>query len=372
MKNTRLVVGLFAAMLLASGLFAGEASFHAGPGASLKVDLETGGSVEINGSTTSEVKVKWEITGRDADNVRVNADSVGGRIQISSAYIEKRRQNSSSVKLWISVPNRFDMDIRTTGGNVNISNVEGRIAGETMGGNLAMTELKGNLKFTTMGGNISLSDSEIDGKASTMGGNISIKNVAGNVDVSTMGGNVILDNVVKRGGRSIDEVVLVSTMGGNIIVANAPHGAKVETKGGNIVIQKASKSVEAKTMGGNISINEHDGRIEASTMGGNVSAVIIPGGQDQNVDIQSMAGKIELTLPSAFSGTFDLEIAYTRKTGKGYEIISDFPIRQEEKPEWDRSQGDARKHIYGTGTAGTGANKVKIRTVNGDIVIRKK
>lgn len=85
-----------------------------------------------------------------------------------------------------------------------------------------------------------------------------------------------------------------------------------------------------------------------------------------------MGGKIELALPSAFSGDFDLEIAYTRKNPKVSQIVSDFPVRQEETPEWDSSRGDARKYIRGTGTVGGGANKVRIRTVNGDIVIKKK
>jgi DUF4097 and DUF4098 domain-containing protein YvlB len=161
-------------------------------------------------------------------------------------------------------------------------------------------------------------------------------------------------------------------MGGNIEVANAPHGAKVETKGGNIVIKKAADFIDVKTMGGNIVIQEHSGRITAQTMGGNVSAVIIPGGADQNIDIGSMGGRIELTLPAEYSGSFDLELAYTRKSPQNYRIISDFPIRQDEKPEWDSSRGDARKYIIGTGTIGGGANKVKVRTVNGDIVIRKR
>jgi DUF4097 and DUF4098 domain-containing protein YvlB len=154
-------------------------------------------------------------------------------------------------------------------------------------------------------------------------------------------------------------------------VANAPHGANVETKGGDIVIQKAAKFIEATTMGGNIAIREHDGRIRADTKGGNISAVVVAGGGDQSVDIRSAGGSIALTLPSGFSGNFDLELAYTRKVQRRYEIRSDFPLAQQETPDWDSTRGDARRYIRGTGTAGGGANKVYIRTINGDIVIRK-
>jgi DUF4097 and DUF4098 domain-containing protein YvlB len=205
-----------------------------------------------------------------------------------------------------------------------------------------------------------------------MGGNITLRSVAGNVEVSTMGGNVILDNVAQRGGYTIDKMVEVSTMGGDISVANAPHGAKIQTQGGNIVVKKSGELIDARTMGGNISAGEHSGRINAHTMGGNVSAIIIPGSADQSVDIGSMGGRIELTLPSEYSGVFDLEIAYTRKSPKKYEITSDFPVRLEETPEWDSGRGDARKYIRGSGTVGSGANKVKVRTINGDIAIKKR
>jgi len=371
MKNTRLVLILLAVLTLVCGLAAEERTFQVGEGGSLDINLETGGSVEVEGSTINEVKVDWKIEGRDADNVQVSVDRSGERVRIVSKYIENRRRNSSSVRLRILIPNRFNLDIETKGGNINIANVEGKIDGETMGGNLVMLKLRGELKLSTMGGNISLTDSDVDGKVSTMGGNITVNSVAGDVDVSTMGGNVNLDNVVQRGDHSIDKAVDVSTMGGNIVVANAPHGANIETKGGNILIKRSSKLIEAETMGGNISINEHDGQVEASTMGGNILVTIIPGGTNQSIDVRSRGGRIELTLPSEFSGDFDLELAYTRKASRDYEIISDFAIQREETAEWDGSQGDARKYIYGTGIVGGGANKVKVRTVNGNIVIRK-
>jgi hypothetical protein len=369
MKITKLILAVFVTLGWVNGLIAEERTFQVGPGGSLRVDIRTGGSIEVKGSTANQVNVKWEIAGRDTNNIRVTAEATGNQVRIST---EKSGGGGSSINLWVSVPSRFDLDVRTLGGNMSVMNVEGKIAGETMGGNLTLTGLKGDLRMSTKGGDITLGDSDVNGKVSTMGGNITARNLAGNVDVSTMGGNVILDNVVQRGDHSINKTVTVSTMGGNIEVANAPHGAKVETNGGNIVIKKAADFIDVRTMGGNIVVQEHSGRINAHTMGGNVSAVIIPGGADQSVDISSMGGKMELTLPSEYSGSFDLELAYTRKSPGKYRIISDFPIRQEEKPEWDSSRGDARKYITGSGTIGSGANRVKIRTINGDIVIRKR
>jgi len=360
-----------AAMVLSNGLAAQESAIQVNPGGTLDVDIGTGGSVHIKGSDGNEIRARWQTNGRDAENIRVAVEKTGRGARITSSYGDGRRQGGQSLEIWVTTPRRFDLDVRTKGGNVEVADIEGKIAGQTMGGNVSFTGINGDLSFSTMGGNISLADSDVDGKVSTMGGNITVKNVAGDAHVSTMGGNVVLENIVERGGRSIDKVVEVSTMGGNIAVANAPRGARVETKGGNIVIKKSAESVDAKTMGGNITISEHAGRVAASTMGGNVAAVIVPGGANQDVDISSMGGQIALTLPPGFSGVFDLEITYTRKSSKEPKISSDFPLQQEISPDWERGEWDSRKFIRATGTAGGGANKVKIRTVNGDIVIKK-
>jgi DUF4097 and DUF4098 domain-containing protein YvlB len=371
MRHSRLAIILIAALISAGSLIAGERTFPAAPGEMLDIDLRTGGSIEVKGSSANEARVEWDMRGFDDDNIRVEVDKSGGKIHVRSNYIRRSGKNSGSGRFRISVPNRFDLDMNTMGGNIDIVDIKGTVSGETMGGDLVLKGLIGDLEFTTMGGNIILSDSDVDGRVKTMGGNITIDNVAGDVEPSTMGGNILLDNIIRRGSHAIDKPVNISTMGGNITVANAPHGAKVDTKGGDIVIRKSSEAVEAKTAGGNITIKEHSGSVEAETMGGNVRTVIVSGNSAQDIDIRSMGGKIELDLPANFSGTFDLEIAFTHKSFSEYKIRSDFPIRIEDSGDEDRGLGFGGKHIRGSGTVGSGKNRVRIRTVNGDIVINK-
>jgi DUF4097 and DUF4098 domain-containing protein YvlB len=349
-------------------VFAGERTLPVKPGDLLDIDLNTGGTIQIVGSPTlKEAKVVWLLGGCDERDIRVSVENEGGRIRVLSEYTKRGKTHKCSVNINVSIHNRMNLEARTRGGNVSVSGVEGKISGETMGGNLGFKEIKGTLTMSTKGGNISVEDSTVDGKVSTMGGNINVKNVAGNIDASTMGGSIYLDNVVQREGHSISSAVNVSTMGGNIYVATAPHGANVETRGGNIIIEKASKFVQAETMGGNIEIKQHDGRIQANTKGGNVTASIVPGGPDQNLDIRSFGGKIELTLPAEFSGNFDLETKCSRRGQGKCQIQSDFPIQKRESGE-----GSAGKTAYGTGMTGGGANKVVVRTVGGNIVIKKR
>jgi len=56
---------------------------------------------------------------------------------------------------------------------------------------------------------------------------------------------------------------------------------------------------------------------------------------------------------------------------KQFKIDSDFNLEIEETPEWDFSQGSAKKFIYGKGKIGSGKHSIQIRTVNGNIQLKK-
>ena len=358
------------ASLLAIGAASAAAedwSFNTGPGGRLEIDLETGGGIEIRGEATNTVTIKATIKGRDADEVRMSATSSGNVVKVQSEWARRMRNSSAGANIVVTVPDRYDIEFETTGGSIEISDVEGDIDGETMGGELDLRNLRGKLSVSTMGGDITVADSQVDGRVKTMGGSITFRNVSGDFDGETMGGNVLFDNAAAAGAATTRPVT-VSTMGGNIKVANAPLGATVSTMGGNIHIDSAREFIKAETMGGEITVDEVDGDVDVSTMGGDVDVIVVGNGHD--VNIESKGGDIELSLPAGFSGRFDLEVAVTRDGGQDYEIRSDFPVQTTRSSEWVYDEGSPRKYIYGKG--GSGSNTVTVRTINGDIVIKKK
>jgi DUF4097 and DUF4098 domain-containing protein YvlB len=201
----------------------------------------------------------------------------------------------------------------------------------------------------------------------------------GDVTGSSMGGNVRFRNVVRRSGSvaapprldAVDgttDTVQISTMGGEIDVEDAPEGANLHTMGGNINVADAVRFVSAKTMGGDIQIKSIDGWVKATTMGGDIDVNVTGTGGD--VELTSMSGDVTLVVPSGFSMEFDLEIAYTRGSSQDYKIITSYDVQQLETREWDYDHGSPRKYIRGSGTVGGGQNRVKIRTVNGNIEIK--
>jgi DUF4097 and DUF4098 domain-containing protein YvlB len=377
-------------------------------GGTVELDLETGGRLEITGWDRDEVAVNVEIGGRDADKVDVSFREGASLLGIHSEC-GKRNHRDIDMDFTIKVPARCDVSIDSRGGSVSVTGVEGVLEGTTMGGKIELARIKGTCHLKTMGGSVTVEDSEADGDVRTMGGAVLIRNVKGNLKGSTMGGSVTYDNVTGRPGSEGGEVTHISTMGGDIKVAHsdrklkgktmggdvevghadevdmttmggdidigeAPAGANVTTMGGDVTIHSVGDHVRAKTMGGDIVVEAVDGGAVAGTMGGDVTVTMVgdPEKGRRDVELSSMGGDIELTVPAGLSMEFDLDIKYTKHNRRPCKIESDFPVKIEETSKWEHNwMGQAHKHIYGTGSVGGGKNLIKITTVNGNITIRK-
>ena len=344
-------------------------SFDASPGERLVLDLETGGEIVIRGWDQDRVDVAVDISGRSADDVVLDFNRGTRVIEISSAF--RSRRSRARVDMLVHVPYQFDLDLATTGGDLVISGVTGSIEGSSMGGDLLLSELGGQVNLSTMGGDIELTRSKVDGSVHTMGGDVSISDVTGIISGTTMGGDVTYENVRADGSRSQD-VVEVSSMGGDVVVDEALYGADVHTMGGDIDINRTARFVKASTMGGDIEVAELDGWIEANTMGGDIVVNMVGGtAGDRHVNLESMRGTVELQVPEGLS--MDIEIRIRIAGGAdldAFEIISDveLAVEVENNPNrrW-RSKGE----VVARGRVGSGANKVVIHTVNGNVILKQ-
>lgn len=359
------------------------------PGSRVAFDLESGGGIEILGADVTTAKVEYSVRADEADDLDIVVKAAGGGLEIRTD-VKRRNAGHHGVDFRVTLPRKFDLELDSMGGGLTIENLDGTFSGKTMGGELVLRGVRGRARLTTMGGEIRLTDAELDGYLRTMGGEVLFRNVTGDVDGTSMGGLVRYENVKGRDGRYraperisdsglTAKTVVLSTMGGGIDVDAAPEGAKVHTMGGPIRIVNAEKFVQATTMGGDMRIEVKGGWIDATTMAGDIDAVVESGfgDGDRGVSLESMHGDIVLTVPPGLALSFDLTIAYTKKSRQDFKIVSDFPLQEERTQEWEypkrggRGDGNARKYVYGTGTTGAGAVDVTIKTVNGDITIRK-
>jgi DUF4097 and DUF4098 domain-containing protein YvlB len=411
MKRTTMVMATVFLVVFASSLvvFAEadrriEKRFETEPGKRLVLDIETGGEIVVTGWDQDLVEVVVLLEGRDCERFEIDFDESSKGLEIETEY-SKSKIRDCDVEIRIMVPSQYDVKVESMGGDLRIEKVEGEFSGKTMGGDIELLGLKGKVALTTYGGEIEVKGSELDGRVKTMGGDILISEVKGDIKGSSMGGTVTYDKVEGRAegkevsimtmggdinldyagkvvkaktfGGDIDivqgEEVDVMTMGGDIEVQDAPSGAKIKTMGGDVHIERAGVYAQASTMGGDIQIDAIDGWAKASTYGGDITVTMVgdPAEGERHVELKSMGGTLELTVPEGLSMEFDIELAYTKKAKREYKIISDFDIDIEKTDKWQSKWGSKRKYIYGTGTVGGGEHKIMLKTVNGDIVIKK-
>ncbi len=179
----------------------------------------------------------------------------------------------------IQVPTRTAVDLKTGGGRIAMSAIEGDAVVTTSGGAIEVTDLQGNLKGRTSGGHIDL------------------KNIRGSADIETSGGGIEIDGVT----GSLE----AETSGGHIRVSRAGADVKLETSGGGITVDDAVGKVDAQTSGGPIDVsfapgNSKGGNLETS--GGGIRVKIDPKA-NLRVDAETSGGSVVADVPITVVGT---------------------------------------------------------------------
>lgn len=253
-----------------------EKKFSVAPGGTLTVETDVG-DVEISGTSSSEVSIVAEIHGRqrDVDGFDISASQSNDGLEIKGR--SKRSSwfswfgDSPDVRFIVTVPREYSAQVHTSGGNISITNIKGRIGGETSGGDLNIRDIEGAINLETSGGNIHTEKVTGDLRMETSGGNIQIVTITGNVDVSTSGGNIKVSDV--------DGKIHAETSGGDVIVKakNDNKGIYAETSGGDIDIfvpKNISASIDASTTGGEVRCDlpvTMSGRFDESRIRGTVN-----------------------------------------------------------------------------------------------------
>jgi DUF4097 and DUF4098 domain-containing protein YvlB len=255
------------------------------------------------------------------------------------------------------------------------------------------------VRLSTGGGDIEVEDVDASGTVSTGGGMVRLSRVRGGLQGSSGSGPVIYAEAAGRPGTRADAeagyvdlegvkvddsqvyvdetradhvgVLHIERAGGDIDLEAAPRGARITTGGGAIRVGRSAGEVEANTGGGDIEIGPVAGSVVAGTGAGDIEVTLIDAeGEAQTVEISSGTGRIVVDLPDNLDARFDVETAYTRGHGST-RIESDWKLDRHETSEWDDSEGTPRRYVRGRGVVGKGRGLVHIRTVNGDIVLKR-
>jgi hypothetical protein len=257
-----------------------QRSFEVKAGGLLILDTDLG-SIEILSwdQPKVDVEVFREFRGWDEDkisdfleNFPIEFSQQNNTIEITGNLKRdwKTPWKNVSVSYAIRVPNKFNLDLRTSGGSISVDDLEGKVEAKTSGGSLTFGNINGPVLANTSGGSISLKGCNADASLRTSGGSITIGKVDGKIDAHTSGGSISIkqslgDVIAKTSGGSITAEEVMSsidanTSGGsvNVAILKQPKGnCRLETSGGTVNISLA------KDIAMDIDARTHSGRVKS-------------------------------------------------------------------------------------------------------------
>jgi DUF4097 and DUF4098 domain-containing protein YvlB len=286
---------LAAALLLATAATAAEDTikkgFNVADGGTLRLDSDIGEVRIVTGGTGVAVEVIRKARGRRAEERlrehKIDFQQNGNDVVIGSDFDDDRDWNwlrwsdDYEVQWNIRIPDRYNVEVKTSGGGIETDDIGGTLDARTSGGGIRTGRLSGRANLRSSGGGIRIEGGTSDIVAHTSGGSIEIGDTTGPVEAKTSGGSITLARI-----------------GGKVYA---------RTSGGGIRIEDAMGSVDASTSGGSITARlsrQPEGDSRLATSGGSVS-VSLATGLDLELDAKASGGGVTSDVPITVQGTID-------------------------------------------------------------------
>jgi len=366
LKITR--AGLLAGALFAAGTALSAAefennldkSFPVSPGGKLVIDADRG-AIEVTTTDADKAEVQVfrkvryvsqsranEIFAAHEVNFQQQGDQVSVRAQFhggAGGWFTLAR-SSLQVRYQITIPKKFNVDLKTAGGTITQADLIGDVRAQTSGGSLKLATIDGSVWGKTSGGSISLARGSGAVEVRTSGGGIQIGEAGTNVSARTAGGSIRLTKVKGE--------VVAETSGGHIDIGEVEGNTSVKTSGGSISIKKSHGKVTAKTSGGSIDAGEVHGDLEAATSGGSISASLA-GQPKGDCHLETSGGGIRLSVAESVAANLDAKTS-------GGRVVTELPVTVQ----GEQKSSELHGKINGGGPA------LFLRTSGGSIFLNKR
>lgn len=273
-----------------------QETFQVGEGGLLNLDTERG-SIAIETGEGDEVTVEVHVDEREREDwFDVDFEQRGDDVHVRGSVAESggflswlRNLGSPGVRFEVTVPERYNLDLHTSGGSIEVDDLEGAVAINTSGGNIRLGAIDGPVDAETAGGSIQLAAASQDAQVRTSGGSIRLGPVQGSVEARTSGGSIAVDGVAGS--------INARTSGGSITahITEQPQGdSELRTSGGSVtayIAEGIGLDLHARTSAGRVSTDlpvEVQGEASRSELRGTI------GGGGPALSLRTSAGSIRI------------------------------------------------------------------------------
>ena len=240
-----------------------EKTFAVQPGGELKVETQ-GGDIRVQTSPDPAVKVvaKQQIrasSDAEADELlkklTLTIEQQADGVSASARYEKTSGFHFGSwppvqVDFIVTVPVNYHVTLKTSGGDVTVGDLMGRVHARTSGGDVTLGKIAGDIDAGTSGGNVRLTEGSATVKLGTSGGDIRVGRAVGPTDLDTSGGDIDI--------KSVENTLHASTSGGDVSagIGGALKGdCRLGTSGGRVrvtVDKGVAFNLDAATSGGDV------------------------------------------------------------------------------------------------------------------------
>lgn len=244
---------------------------------SLRVENPCGDVKIVGGHEKASVKAVARVRGMDAEDAKKRAAEYTLIVEESDHHAVVRQPDVSGLRvdIEIKVPSGTTCDVKTSSGNLTITDSEGACKVAANSGNISLRGLEGAVEIVSQSGNVSLADIKSP--------SLSLENRSGTVRLDQVQGNV-----------------------------------NIRTASGDLVMTKCSgKTISLESVSGNVTLDLNEpvtGSVSVRTVNGN-STILIPDGSDCRVSLSTLRGTVSCGLDLADVAKSEQHL--TGKLGEG-------------------------------------------------------
>lgn len=200
-------------------------------GGTLTIDTPAG-EISIENGDDNEAVITIRGDEKIADEMTFTFDASQDRIKVKAKKKHASwRMKNMNLSYDIRLPRRYNIDLETGGGKIEISDMEGEFSLKTAGGEIELDDCGGALRAKTAGGHIDVADFIGSMELKTAGGSIDCQDCQGDLDAETAGGSIELE--------AANGAVKAKTSAGTISLSYAGpnHGIDLVSSAGSITLE---------------------------------------------------------------------------------------------------------------------------------------
>ena len=307
MRRALTIFAVLALIALSAGAATNDTvrkSFNVGDGGTITLDADIG-DIHVTSGGSGSLTIDVVRSARSAEVLKdheLTFDQSGNDVNVRSKFDRDFRgwfewRSPLEVHYEIRVPAHYNINLKTSGGDIKAGDIGGTAEVRTSGGDIALAHVNGAVRANTSGGDVSIESASGAITARSSGGDVTIHDAASTIDAKTSGGSIEIKRV-----------------GGTVMA---------RTSGGGIRIDDASDTIDASTSGGSIHARfsrQPRGDSRLSTSGGGVT-VELASSIGAELDAHSSGGGVHSDVPVTVQGSQDDDSLRGRINGGGPRLV---------------------------------------------------